>query len=522
MQRTIIYFLFVWALFSCGAPKTVQTPVPPAPPAVPASSDDGKVEVVFLHINDVYEIAPLEGGKTGGMARVAALYKKLKSQNPHTFFVHGGDFLSPSLMGTLKYNGERIKGKQMVEVMNACGVQVAVFGNHEFDVKEEELQSRLDESSFYWLGTTVRHRVGDQIEPFFKTVNGEKKDCPDSFIWRVVDGDGTEAKIGLFGLTLGSNPQDYVQYLNTFQTATKAANDLKEQTDVVIGLTHQERIDDLKLAGMLPYVPLILGGHDHDNSIDQVGKTTILKADANVKTVYVVHILIDKKAGTVSVKPELIPITEAMPSDPAVDALVEKWSRVQDENLKQVIDEPNEVVYHAAEPLDGLEKSVRNKQTNLGGIIANAMWKAAPQSVCAFFNGGSIRIDDQIAGDVLAIDVFRALPFGGGVVEVEMTGGLLTKMLETGLQNKGTGGYLQWANISRNDTDTYWLVGGKPIDPKQIYRVATTDFLLTGKETRMDFFTPEHPDIKAVYKTDDKNDLRWDVRKAVVAYLKSL
>lgn len=84
----------------------------------------------------------------------------------------------------------------MVEVMNASGVQLTTFGNHEFDVKEEELQARLDESSFYWLGTTVRHKVGGQIPSFYRTVNGEKKDCPDSFIWRVTDGDGTEAGSG--------------------------------------------------------------------------------------------------------------------------------------------------------------------------------------------------------------------------------------------------------------------------------------------------------------------------------------
>lgn len=70
-----------------------------------------------------------------------------------------------------------------------------------------------------------------------------------------------------------------MQYLPTFKTATEAANDLKEQTDVVVGLTHQELIDDLKLAGMLPYVPLIMGGHDHENSIDTVGTTIVAKAD---------------------------------------------------------------------------------------------------------------------------------------------------------------------------------------------------------------------------------------------------
>lgn len=521
MNRTLFSLLLILTFLSCGAPKGAQAPQTPSAPVVTAG-DDGKIEVVFLHINDVYEIAPLEGGKTGGMSRVAALYKKLKAQNPHTYFLHAGDFLSPSLMGTLKYEGERIKGRQMVEVMNASGVQVATFGNHEFDVSESELQARLNESAFLWLGTTVRQVVGDTRAPFHKMVNGEKKDCPDSFIWRMVDEDGTEAKIGVFGLTLGSNPQHYVHYLNPFKTAIDVATDLKTKSDVVVGLTHQELVDDLELASMLPFVPLFMGGHDHDNSIDTVGTAIIAKADANVKTAYVHRLKIDKKSNKVSVESELVRITDALPSDPAVDALVDKWNRIQDENIRQVVPEPYEKIFFAKEPLDGLEKSVRNKQTNLGHHIAQAMWKASPESECAFFNGGSIRIDDQIAGDVLAIDIFRALPFGGAIAEVEMTGGLLAKMLDTGLQNKGTGGYLQWANIRRNDTDTYWLVAEKPVDPLKIYRVATTDFLLTGKETRMDFFMPGHPDIQAVHKTTDKDDLRWDLRKAVVAYFKGL
>ena len=517
MLRSIFCLLFIWTLTSCGGLKTAQDTSQSLPSV---STDDGKIEIVFFHINDVYEIAPLENGQTGGMARVAALYKKIKNKNPHTFFVHGGDFLSPSLIGTLTYNGERIRGKQMVEVMNAAGVQLVVFGNHEFDVKEYELQSRINESDFYWLGTTVRHRVEDKVLPFHKEKEGEYKECPDSFIWRVEDSDGTVANVGVFGLTIGSNPQDYVQYLNTFQMATQAANDLKEKADVVVGLTHQERLNDIKLAGMLPYVPLILGGHDHDNSIDRVGETVIVKADANVKTVYVVKMLIDKNENSVKVEPELIRIDDSLPSDPAVEALVKKWGRIQDENLQQVVKNPYEVIYQGDEPLDGLESSVRNQQTNLGQLIANAMWKAAPKAECAFFNGGSIRIDDKISGNVQAIDIFRALPFGGGVVEVEMTGGLLTKILDTGLQNKGTGGYLQWANIRRNDTDTHWLVGGQTVDPERIYRVATTGFLLTGKETRMDFFTPKHPDVKAVHKTEKKNDPRWDIRKAVIMYMK--
>ena len=57
---------------------------------------DGKVEWIFLHLNDVYEIAPLSGGKIAGMARVATLRKALLKENPNTFTIMAGDFLNPS------------------------------------------------------------------------------------------------------------------------------------------------------------------------------------------------------------------------------------------------------------------------------------------------------------------------------------------------------------------------------------------------------------------------------------------
>ena len=57
--------------------------------------------------------------------------------------------------------------------------------------------------------------------------------------------------------------------------------------------------------------------------------------------------------------------------------------------------EPDAVVYHTIEPLDGTEASVRFKQTNLGNLIAQAMLAASPQSDAAVFNSGSIRIDDM-------------------------------------------------------------------------------------------------------------------------------
>ena len=146
------YFTFVAAMLiallfaACDTARKLSTnPV-----------DDQIIELVFLHINDVYEIAPLENGKVGGMARIATVFQQLQAENPNTLFVHAGDFLNPSLLGTLKFEGQRIQGRQMVEVMNASGVEVVAFGNHEFDLKAKDLLARLDESDFTWICANLR------------------------------------------------------------------------------------------------------------------------------------------------------------------------------------------------------------------------------------------------------------------------------------------------------------------------------------------------------------------------------
>ncbi len=485
---------------------------------------DGGVRFTILQLNDVYEIAPLEKGTVGGMARVATLRNQLLIENYNMTTVLAGDFLSPSLIGTLKTeDGKRIRGKQMVEVMNALGVSYVAFGNHEFDIKEEELQERMNESYFEWIGTNVLHQKGARIEPFFKESYGFKYHSPETSVWEIYSPMGESVKIGIYSATINSNPQPWVYYEDPYQEATKAYLELSGKADVIVGLTHLSLEQDLKLAALLPKTALIMGGHEHENHIDTVGNVIIAKADANAKTVYVHRFTYFPESKSLQLESELVPINDEIYPEPTVDSIVQVWQSILKKQVSQLVSDPDEVIYNAKEPLDGLESSVRNKQTNLGGIIAASMAFAAKKPVdCAFFNGGSIRIDDKLEGEVTTLDIFRAMPFGGGISEVEMKGTLLKKCLNAGLENAGVGGYLQWHNIEFDSASKTWKIGGKLLSEGKVYRVMTNDFLLTGKESRLEFFTKDHKDIVKVEsaKEGDANDLRADVRKAVVAYLK--
>ncbi len=523
MKRLFVFFSVVvfFSLLACHPTKKVVN----ENPVSTSQNDKNIIEVIFLHINDVYEIAPLEGGKVGGLARLKTVYDQLKKENPNVLFVHAGDFLNPSLIGTMKLNGERIKGKQMVEVLNAIGLDVVTFGNHEFDLKEKELQKRLNESNFTYIGTNVLYKNGDLIQPFFKIRGNKKEGVPKTYIWKVKNADGKKARIGIFGATVTGNKKDYVYYEDPFKSAKIAYNQLKGKTDFSVGLTHLNIAQDMKLATMVPDVPLIMGGHDHSHMLKHVGKVTIAKADANAKTVYIHRLRLNKKTGKVSLKSELKVIDETIKEDPVTAVLVRKWQHIQDSKIKDIWKNPDEVIYHATEPLDALEKNIRYRQTNFGAMVANAVFAAAlakdKKVDGAVLNSGSIRIDDRLTGDIVALDIFRALPFGGAIYTVEMKGSLLIKILDTGRENSGNGGYLQWANITYNDE--MWIINGSPLDTSRNYKIALSDFLLSGHETNMGFLTEKNKGIIAVDKPgkEDTSDLRLDVRKAVIAYMKS-
>jgi len=485
------------------------------------SSESDTVNFTFLQLNDVYEIAPLGGGKVGGMARVEKLHQDLLKENSNTFMFMAGDFLNPSLLGTLKYKGERIKGKQMIEVMNAMNFDLVALGNHEFDLNEEEFQQRLNESNFQWIATNPVHKLNDSITQRFAVVKDSvRHELPKTVTFKVKNNAGKEIEIGFFSATLNSNPKDYVDYGDFYESAKFAYNNLKTSSDVIFGLTHLSIEQDKLVSKMFPSVPLIMGGHEHINMSVPVGNAKITKADANAKTVFVHRISYNLKTKETIINSELVPITKETGIDENVDKIVQKWNVLLDEKIKEILPNPDEVIFTANEPLDGRDTQIRSEQTNLGLLIGKSMAYSFNNEVdCALVNGGSIRIDDQLQGDITGIDIFRVLPFGGEVLKVELKGSLLKKVLNYGRLKAGKGAYLQRYNVNYDESSKIWSVNNTPIIDAKIYKVAFSDYLLKGYD--IPFLTPQNKDVIKVYKNKE-TDVAKDIRKAIIVYLNSL
>ena len=496
--KNLSYFLSIVLFFSCN-------------------KDDGKIDFTFLQINDVYEIAPIQGGEFGGLARVETVHKKLLAENKNTMLFMAGDFLNPSLIGTIKVDGERVRGKQMIEVMNAMNTDLVAFGNHEFDVPQKDLQKRLNESNFPWISANVKLKTKEKSVLFFKEKEENKIPLGETFIKELSDEDGTKIKVGFISVCIPSNPKEFVAYENMFVKARASYAAIKDSVDVVFGLTHVKIANDKRIAELIPDLPLIMGGHEHTNSYNKIGNVIITKADANAKTAYIHRISFDKKTKKTVVKSELREINSSIESDQKVGEIVDKWQTILSSKIKEIIANPNEVIYLAKVPLDGRDTPIRSIQTNLGEIITKSMSFAFNDSVdCALVNGGSIRIDDQLSGAINAVDIFRVLPYGGAVLKVEIKGRLLKRVLDYGVLASGTGAYLQRFNAEKVGGN--WVIKNKEINLKETYTVAFSDYLLKGFD--IPFLSSKNKEVFSVYKPT-KNDLAFDIRKVVVTYLKN-
>ena len=480
-----------------------------------ALKDDRKININFVQVNDVYEIAPLSGGKEGGMAKVATLKKNYLQKNPNTFLIMAGDFISPSVYNSLQHEGKAIRGKQMVEAMNAAGMDFVVFGNHEFDIKESELQERINESNFQWISSNAFHKTASGIVPF----TYRNTTIPKTFVLNVKDADGTSAKIGFIGLVLPFNKADYVSYTDALSTAKDLYNQLKDSVDAVVAITHQSIEDDETLAKEIPGLAMILCGHEHDQRFEKVGNIYITKAMANAKSAYVVNLAINKKKHKIKVTPKLEKINETVAIDSVANAVVQKWQDIAEKNYSSLGFNAKKILISKGEPLDGRESEIRSHPTNLTKLIAASIADAVPNADVVLMNSGSIRVDDILQAPITEYDIIRTLPFGGGIREVDMKGSLLIKTLEQGKKNVGTGGFLVH-NENLVNTDDKWLLNNAEIEPSKTYHIAITDFLLTGKEANLDYLNPTNVDIVKTYNAVTSiADPRSDVRLAVIKYL---
>ncbi len=378
--------------------------------------------VRFLLVNDVYVADTMADGK-GGLARVATVRGRLSDQGP-VLFVLAGDVLSPSLLS--KY----YSGRQMVEAFNAAKLDYATFGNHEFELPVDTLETRIAESNFRWLSVNCTRADGT---PFAKVIP-----------WDTVRVSGQ--KVGIFGLTLEGAYRRAYRCSNPDSAARRAVDTLVAQgAELVVGLTHQTVVADRDLLAREPRLDLILGGHEHEAHDSVVSGRHLLKADANSRTAQFVTLWGGKGKWRQAVG--LIKIDARLPEDTTVVPVVQRW----EDSLRSRLG-PERALGRTTVPIDARDELGRRQESLLGNLVTDAMRWGTTADV-ALLNAGTLRLDDVIRPGPLSNHQLESIFLFADetrVLTVPLTGARLREILEHGVADGslGKGGFLQVSGVS--------------------------------------------------------------------------
>jgi S-sulfosulfanyl-L-cysteine sulfohydrolase len=266
-------------------------------------------------------------GKLGGFAHLATLVKRLKASRPGALLLDGGDTWQGSATALWS------KGQDMIDAQKLLGVDI-MTGHWEFTygadrvrhVVENDFKGRIE-----FLAQNIA--TADFGDPVFQP-----------FTLREING----VTIGIIGQAFPYTPIANPRYFVPDWTFGIKEEELQKQVDAVRGkgarivvlLSHNGMDVDLKLAGRVKGINVILGGHTHDavpqpmQILDGRNTTLVTNAGSNGKFLAVLDF--DLSEGRVRTSYRLLPVfSNLLPPDREMAAHIAKVRAPHDSKLAQ-------------------------------------------------------------------------------------------------------------------------------------------------------------------------------------------
>lgn len=383
-------------------------------------------------------------------------------------------------------------GKGNVTLLNEAGYQYATIGNNEgITLPFEGLDSLYNEAEFKVLASNIYYRNGERPKwalPYevHTTENG--------------------TKIGLVGLTAFF--QHFYSILgwelsDPFLELGKQLGDLKEQSDVIIILSHLGIHEDERMATEFPEIDIILGAHTHH--ILHQGKLvndTLLCAGGKFG-MFVGHVeIVVDESGRITRKKAYLHDTNDLEEHPDerswIDEIYNRGKATLQQNIVRL-------------PI-GL-KSEWFEQSELSAILCEALREWC-QADCAFLNAGLL-LHGLDEGEIMKGDIHQILPHPINPCVVELTGSELKEILIQSqneewphIQMKGFGfrgkimGVMVYDRVDfitgKNEVIEKVLVNGEELIAGNRYKLAIPDMFTFGyffpqiqRSNHKEYFMPE-------------------------------
>ena len=451
-----------------------------------ATTEPRSEGITFILLNDTYRVGAVEDGTAGGFSRVVTLVRKLQAQGRDVRFLHGGDFLYPSLESQLW------DGLQMVDAMNFLNAVAPLYttsGNHEFDRRgPEQLIAALKASEFAWVGDNFSFDTGDAEA--------------DALLRSGFTFEAGGRTVGVFSVTLhaedGGNARSYLSIDRDYEGVARRAVEALDArgVDLIIGVTHVHMWQDVAIAQLkaeYPQLAFIVGGHEHEPQYSEGSDTAavVMKGASNARVIWRIDVDFDT-AGNYTVAEQRITVDESIPFDPEYEVLAAKWHS----RLLEKFPFLEARIGTAALAMDAREEFVRSQESSWGNFIVDQMRTAfgEPPADFAFINSGTLRLDDVVEGDILFDDIGRTFGFSSFLRYTTLTGTEFKQVMEAGYrggpESQGyfpqISGFRVCVDRSRKEFDrivSLQVPSGDrwaEIEPERVYTVVVPDFLYGG------------------------------------------
>jgi 5'-nucleotidase/UDP-sugar diphosphatase len=497
----------------------------PAAAGLRAGTDGDVIRIHLMWTNDLHgHIAP-EGARfmnpnspppRGGGASAARYIKQVRDEaaarGEPVLLVDMGDMFQGTPIGT------KTEGEAVVDYFNAIGYDLAVPGNHDFDLGRDVTERLARQSNFPWVcANLVEKETGEVVDWCVPTLMLERGGLKIGVVGIITP--GTERMAfpdnirGLEFLPMAETIAKYRDRLRAdgadliflaiheglpydpqegWRRITESETDDTRRSAGVYGGYQYEGMNLMELVNAVPGIDFAVGGHTHrgypEPWIDPVNHTLCFETYGNGSSLGHAILKVDRASralvgweaphdrGTIVTLFE----DEIWP-DAEIAEVIRPWREKTDAELDKVVGR-TAVALTRGGPGSNL----------VGNLVTDAM-RARFDADFAFQNLGGLRADLS-AGDITARDVFGVLPFGNELVVVHMPGEMLLRIVEAKVRGDGSGICISGAEVvidpERPDGEkvTSFLVGGEPLDPGKTYRAVTTNFLMEGN-SGLDFLT---------------------------------
>ncbi|MGD9154602.1 MAG: metallophosphatase [Bacillota bacterium] len=268
--------------------------------------------LTILHANDIH------GHGMKNLARQATLIKEIRAKEANVLVLNAGD-----VYGKGKYH-YRFYGELEFAIMNALGTDALTLGNNEFKATrdltaQKYLYARIKQARFPVLCANVL-RANDR-----SYLSGVKP-------YTVFNFKGI--KVGILGVATneisGYRQAKGFIVLDQIATAKKIYPQVAAASDIVLALTHIGYKRDRALAGVLPGLAAIVGGHSHTVLWEPkvVGNVPIVQAGASNKYLGRLDLYFEKGSRGWTLKRfqgQLFKLVKSIKKDPEIKAIIDRY-----------------------------------------------------------------------------------------------------------------------------------------------------------------------------------------------------